>query len=248
MLEFRIMALQQETEALAKLAEDFLDTSRGDALAVLATNLKLLLYTENPQAQRLQIPDIDGERVRTTVGRGYEPGRRAGGYNVAGELSFTWTVQPIVANAARDRKFKLIGNASTKLRILEVRVGQPDKLLAQWQVEIGTQTSPGCLFHVAVNHTDPPPALFRSSLPVPRLPSMLITPTDALDFLLGELFQTSWRQRNGEERDDASVWGKLQKRRLKSALRWHHDELDAATGSAWNWLKNRRQPPPELFL
>src|SRR5688572_6425623 len=128
MLEFRIMGLQQETEALAKLAEDFLDTSRGDALAALASDLKLLLYTQNPQAQKLQIPDIDGGRVRTTVGRGYEPGGRAGGYNVAGELSFTWTVQPIAANAARDRKLKLTGNASTKLRIVEVHSGRPDKL------------------------------------------------------------------------------------------------------------------------
>lgn len=242
------MALQQETEALAKLAEGFLDTSRGDALAVLVNNLKLLLYTENPQAQRLQIPDIDGERVRTTVGRGYEPGRRVGGYNVAGELSFIWEVQPIAANAARDRKFKLTGNASTKLRIVEVRVDQPDKLLAQWQVEIGTQTSPGCFFHVAVSHTDPPPSLLRSSLSVPRLPSMLVTPTDALDFLLGELFQTSWRQRNGEERDDARAWGKSQKRRLQSALKWHCDELDRSSGSAWNWLKHRRDPPTGLFL
>jgi hypothetical protein len=210
--------------------------------------LKLFLYTENPQAQRLQIPDTDGERVRTIVGRGYEPGKRAGGHNLAGELCFTWTVQPIGAHAARDRKFKLIGNASTKLRIVEVRDNQPDKLLAQWQVEIGTEASPGCFFHVAVSHTDPPPTLFRSCLPVPRLPSMLITPTDALDFLLGELFQTSWRQRNGEERDDASAWGKLQKRRLQNVLRWHHDELNRAAGSAWNWLKHRRRPPPELFL
>lgn len=242
------MELQQETEALAKLADEFLDTSRGNALATLATSLNQLLYTKNPGTQTVQVPDVDGERVRTAVGRGYEPGKRLGGYNVAGELSFAWTVQPIAANAAKDRTLRLVGNASTKLRIVQLRSGTEEKLLAQWQVEIGTESSPGCFFHVSVTHTDPPPTLFRSNLPVPRLSSILITPTDALDFLLGELFQTAWRQRNGQELDEAFAWGKLQKRRLQKALRWHHDQLDGASGSAWNWLKHQRNPPSNLFL
>ncbi len=236
-------------EALERLSEEFIDETNG-AVPRLIQSFENLLYSENPNPQNFEGPDEDGRRIRTRTENSYEPGDRAGAYHVAGELSFRWKVQIPDTTAPRNRRnLRLVGNASTKLRVVQPHNDGSDQLLAQWQVEIGTNTAPGCLFHFGIGQINPAPAFFPSGLSIPRLPSIFVTPSDGLDYLLGELFQTGWRRRNSENLDACGIWSDRQKQRLRAILRWKHDELDdRVAGSAWNWLKHRLDPPPGLFL
>ena len=249
MLEFYTRDLLQEAEALKQLASDYLDAQGCNALENLIQAFNGILYTSKPGRQRLEVPDKDGKRIRTKFDRKYEPGGRSGGHLVAGELSFAWEVEAVGSPSAGNRTVRVSGNASTKVRIIEaIKEPARERLMAQWEIEMGTSTSPGCFFHFGISHTDPPPTLFKGTLSVPRLPSILVTPTDALDFLLGELFQTEWQQRNQEDLDEAARWGKLQGFRLKKLLKWQHDQITEESGSAWNRFKHRREPPRNLFL
>jgi hypothetical protein len=121
-----------------------------------------------------------------------------------------------------------------------------DCILLQWQFEVGAKDSPGCHFHVGLSmDRDDPPA--PKWLPVPRLPGLLFLPTDALDFLLGELFQVSWRKTVSEDSDASRGWGNEQTVRLQRLLTWQTREVNAGSGSAWNRLKHR-QPERKLFV
>jgi len=248
MLEFRVFQLKQEAEALLKLGGSFLDTS-NDALGQWIHALDRLCYDKNPNQQSFVIPDEDGLRIRTVASSAYEPDPREGAYRVAGELCFKWDVALLPNPPARTkRKFRVSGNASTKLLIKEVRPNEQDRLLGHWQFELGAADAPGCFFHIGVGQSETPPMHFPKGLSVPRLPSILVTPTDALDFLLGELFQTRWQQRNTEELDEARIWGKHQRHRLRKLLEWKREQLVDQSGSAWNRLKHQRQPRADLFL
>src|SRR5260221_6435991 len=125
--------------------------------------------------------------VRTIATRGFEPGN-SGGYDVCGELAFSWgvTLTESTRNGPFSKKcFRVTGNASTQIRVVRC---DSDTTIAQWQFEIGAGGSPGTFFHVGVGHVG------GDDLPVPRIPALLVNPTDALDFLFGELFPTEWPQ------------------------------------------------------
>jgi hypothetical protein len=246
MLTFSTRQLTTEMRHLRNAAATFLDATWPLDGAI--QNLVSAVDARPTASFVWQIPDQDGKRLRTVAGTEYEPGGR-GAAEVFGELSFSWELR-VVNPTARGlhRNLQITGNASTKLRIVRVSDGY---LLAQWQTEIGAFDSPGCFFHCAAGQVDSRPHstwdFFPRSLPVPRLPSVFVTPADALDYLLGELFQERWRQR--QSADDAAIrgWGNEQRQRLARLFDWNLSMLRNSQGSALNWLKHKK-PGTDLFL
>jgi hypothetical protein len=93
------------------------------------------------------------------------------------------------------------------------RTEQGIEQLAMWRVEVGDDASPGCHFHTQIEgeRNNPP---YPRSLSVPRLPTLLVTPMAALEFLLAEMFQSRWQQHAAEESAEMQRWKPIQKQRL----------------------------------
>jgi hypothetical protein len=118
--------------------------------------------------------------------------------------------------------------------------------VARWCFEVGDDNSPGCHFHVQVKASEEG-HLFPPSLSVPRLPGMLVTPIDAADFLLGELFQEEWTRHLAKETDNLRRWSRCQRRRLSNVLGWQREEVSRSSGAAWMALK-RAKPARDRLL
>jgi hypothetical protein len=187
------------------------------------------------------IPEDDP--IRTLSTEEYEPGDRRGGFSVFGELSTVWEIGLKGPAKSLRQVICLNGIASTKVKIYRGRADRSDLQLAQWQFEVGDGQSPGCHFHIGIGRFGDETA----SLPVPRLPSLLLTPIDALDFLLGEIFQARWKEAVNRETPPMQVWAEQQRTRLYRLLKWKQEQIGQSGGSAWNYLKHQR-PSAQILL
>lgn len=238
-LDFQFAELHRELINIAVLAKELLTPDSRQRLSGWIQDLESFRTSNSTGPWDWQT----SESIQTNPAQEYEPHGRRCTFEVHGEMSAIWTIK-------KDRKsakhFRLMGKASTSLRIVGSKHGESLKCLAQWQVEIGDAQSPGCHFHVGVGQQSDD-SLFPKGLSVPRLPGFLITPTDALDFLLGELFQDRWAKKVGQDSDEAKAFGGPQKDRLVRLLKWKIDVVTAASGSAWNHLKHARPTAPALL-
>lgn len=232
-LKFSISDLLQSARAFKNLSSSFLSSSWGlDEWVRALENIKRHTSSQGPIELRLK----EGS-LKSRVSKGaYEPGQRKGSHLVWAQVSSIWEVYP--ESPRRPKAIILKGKASTKVELFEKDDSDPERLLAQWQVEVGHVDSPGTHFHVGVLQREGV-CVFPKSLSVPRLPSLLITPLDALDFTLGELFQDKWA-RAAVGSCDARTWGNQQKKRLVSLLNWYHESISNSSGSAWMALKGSR--------
>lgn len=208
---------------------------------VLDTCAERLENIRNSGTDRSHLWQIQDEwSIQTIESQGeYRGSGREGGKSVFGKLCFRWEIWNPDRSRRRQREFNLLGEATTSLKILS-REG--DHLIAQWQIEAGDASSPGCHFHAAVNQYGDD-GLFPEWLKIPRLPSMLLTPMDGLEFLLGELFQLRWAQTVSEESEDRDSWAKCQRDRLSNLLSWKLDIVRQSQTTPWMALKKAK---PEL--
>lgn len=229
-LEFSFAHMEEEVKNMRATAKAFLDSDGVSYELVIQNWLQALISIRDSACDRpftWQIPE--DSPIKTKVSEGsYEARRPHRGRPVVGTLCANWEIR---ASAERPRQtFRLVGLASTKVQILGVEGSEGLRPLVKWQFEVGDHQSPGCHFHVGI----------ASALPVPRLPTMLVTPMDALDFLLGELFQTEWRQKVAQESDAVNIWARHQKTRLTNLLHWQTEQLEHSEGSPWVFLKHSK--------
>ncbi|HET6880086.1 MAG TPA: hypothetical protein VFI31_08015, partial [Pirellulales bacterium] len=122
-----------------------------------------------------------------------------------------------------------------------------DVRVARWQFEVGDHDSPGCHFHASANQQEHGAGLFPTWLKIPRLPGLLFSPMDGLDFLLGELFQSEWEKAVGEDSQHRNGWAQSQRQRLDKLLSWQLKQVRAnKVGTPWMSLK-RAKPTAEIF-
>ena len=191
--------------------------------------IELGIFEENP----LYTTVSDGEYNRSGEGE----------HKVRGKITSVWDVKPILEpNKSEPSEFRIAGKASTKVCILS----ECNERISMWRVEVGVEDSPGTHFHVQVEGDDEN-LPFPESISVPRLPSVLVTVPDAIDFLLGELFQESWIKRTSKQSDAMKQWRPHQQRRLSSLLNWKAEQVKDTMGSAWIAIKDEK-PDPGLFL
>ena len=183
-LRFLFVDLVKEIETFTNLAEDFLDPGTTWTLCRLKDNLEKVSEAAENRVFRLKL-----QSLRTNPSEGeYEICDRKGRREVYATVSGIWELRPL-GRKSKKRMAEFCGIASTKIELFAS--DEPSKRLAMWRLELGTHNSPGCYFHAQIlgDVEDPP---FPKSVPIPRLPSVFITPMSALEFVLGELFQNRW--------------------------------------------------------
>lgn len=243
-VHFSLPTLKTEVDCLGSLARDFLDVESHSVLGSWSADLSTI---GNRDTTKPALWKISPERpIRTKQTKQFEPNGRKVQQSVWGELSFVWEVARVSTDTRKKERtlICLNGKASTKVRIY-TQIDDAKTCIAQWQVEIGSHDSPGWHFHVGLCREEND-GHFPKWLSVPRMPGLLVAPTDALDFMLGELFQDDWKKQVSNEKFENVELGKAQKSRIYGMSKWHTAELEAGNGSAWNRLK-RSQPRADIF-
>lgn len=231
------VSILNEVYRMKKLTADFI-SSEG-VLDACVSNLESI---RNSTPNRMHRWEISDEWPLTTVPSAgeYRASQKGGGQTVYGTLTFRWEIENPDCGSGHPDNFHLIGEATISLKMFL----ETHDLVAQWQIEAGDASSPGCHFHSAVNQYGPD-GLFPEWLKVPRLPSVLLTPMDGLEFLLGEMFQLRWAQAVSEDSEDKNSWTKSQKTRLSKLLKWKLDKIRNAETTPWMALKKAK---PELGI
>ena len=242
-LRFKLANLASESKSVTRVARKLLEEKQildywyspiEDAQAALES-FRWVVSEDDP--------------ITTKRTKEYHGGGKCGEHDVFGTVSFVWEGQLVTqASGKRQPKkgtkpsyFVLTGNASVKM---EIKKADTEECCARWMFEIGDASHPGPRFHVGFSSESPPEA-FPKWLPVPRLPALLLTPGDAIDFLLGELFQSEWAGLLSRGGAACDVWFGRQRARLSSLLEWKRDQLKDG-GPPWLSIKSA-PPNPELF-
>lgn len=235
-VQFSYLDLQLEVEAMKALARPLLSKETAARFERMQAGLRALrpkstVTWQVPRAQPLETVVSDGEYEAKAGGKG--------AHIVVAHISFLWELE---AGGSPVKTVTLTGNATTRIELVDVATGDS---LGMWRMEIGAEAGPGCCFHVQVlGETAELP--FPKSLPIPRLPTIPPTPMAALEFVLGELFQTRWRDQVRRSSDTAELWRGVQQRRWSSFLTWQHQVVSRGGTSPWLALKGF--PPRDIFV
>ena len=239
---FLFADLQQEIVVLKKMAESFFDSRTSFALEGFLTDLKSI---GNQQGETVHTLNLRPLQTIPSEGE-YEACDRKGGRNIYAVISGTWELRPLGRRSVPKREIEFCGNASTKIELYAV--DKPETRLAMWRLELGAKDSPGCYVHAQIlgDSYNPP---FPKSVPIPRLPSIFVTPMSAVEFVLGELFQDRWKQRASRKTGDTHNWHRLQEQWLQSLFSWYQNELrkSVSSSSPWMILKTAK-PDGTLFI
>ena len=230
---FKIAELEREIIAMETMGKGFLDSQTSWALEDFRTHLQIIGGKPKGNVYNLKL-----QCLHTRPSNKYEAGGRRGGEKIHAVISGTWDLRPLGKG-----EIEFCGIASTKI---ELYSDNPDTRLAMWRLELGDEKSPGCYVHahILVNSPNPP---FLKSSPIPRLPSLFVTPMSAIEFVLGELFQDEWAKATTSNAKDTPYWRELQKKRLQKLLSWYQDQMKNLVSSPWIALKQAK-PEDGLFL
>jgi hypothetical protein len=239
-LLFKYSEMVADVRRARMIAAPFLDSEAERVLSNLETSLRNARNHQGMHRQRIAIADI--WPVRTRASTSYSRDRRE---SIVGTLAFAWDIQNADNSQRQQGYFALVGAASTSI-MLHRPPEEGGALVARWQMECGDHESPGCHFHSAVNQYGQD-GLFPEWLKVPRLPSVLLWPMDALDFLLGELFQDEWLKHISRKDDERRAWGKGQQDRIEGLLRWQLEVLEDWNTTPWMALK-KAKPTRKILL
>ena len=247
-LFFSFLEMNIEIENMKKLSATFLEDSSTHSVLPMWQR-DLLSYRASRTTGIHPWTIRESKPIRTKPSNGeYQCGGN-GHHKVFGEVSAKWEIQLVRLKGKKKHYapslFSLNGLASTKVRILEVR-GTEEIELARWRFEIGDSQSPGCHFHVQVLGDDND-VMFPRTLDVPRLPGIMVTPMDALEFLLAELFQDEWKKITSRSSDALAAWAACQRKRLTKVLEWQQTTLSTGSGSPWTLLKISK-PDSDLLI
>lgn len=237
-IKFSYRDMLNELRRMEGLAASFLAPECEGVLDACISGLENIRNSTPDKTHRWELGDAWPIQTIESKG-GYRANSSEDGTAVYGRLCFRWEIKNPDRGQRRQNDFHLTGEATTSLKIFH---GKSHTLIAQWQIEAGDATSPGCHFHAAVNQYEND-GLFPEWLKVPRLPSVLLTPMDGLEFLLGELFQLRWAQAVSEESEDRNSWANSQRLRLTKLLSWKLAMIRKSETTPWMALKTAK---PEL--
>ena len=239
---FLFTDLQQEIIALKKMAKSFFDSQTSWALDGFLTDFSSIGNQQGETVHKLNL-----QPLQTIPSEGeYEVAYRKGGRNIYAIISGTWELRPLGRRPDPRREIEFCGNASTKIELYAEDA--PETLLAMWRMELGAEDSPGCYVHAQIlGDSDNPP--FPKSVPIPRLPSIFVTPMSGVEFVLGELFQDRWEQRTFRNTGDTHNWHRLQRQWLYRLFSWYQNELSNSGSSSSPWMTLKKaKPDGTLFL
>jgi hypothetical protein len=233
LVQFYYEEIASDLEDLAQLAGDFL--REGTAGRMLASAEDLRARRKAPST----IWSVD-EAVCFSIGPSIgecELGKKTR-WNLLGQLTFRWEITRTKPAKPKKAIFS-VADASTRVKIFrctkngEILSQTP---LAEWRFEIGGPNHPGCLMHTQMewqtNDNDR-----GGKLEIPRLPTIILVPSECMDFLLGELFQERWPKVVDGSGDDFKRWKGNHRGRLVKLLRAQTELLGDPVGSPWQAVK-----------
>ena len=230
------------------LAEEFIDPSSNFVLYQLEQKLRQCSRSKPGCRFRWDIPEDKPLRTITSCGE-YLKGRTRGRGAFA-SISSVWEIQNTGDNG---KTFALptSGIASTRVRVFEKLADSSEEEIAMWRMEVGQEDAPGCYFHAQVLG-ESEGSQFPKWLKIPRIPVPfgISTPTAALEFTLGELFQDRWPQHisQGKFRYETESWRRVLKARFTRALDWERAALEQRSlPTPWLQIKDL-QPAPNMFV
>ena len=260
-IEFDYQQVQKNLKDITEIAGSFLDPASVGVLRQCGMDLSSI---KNSRASEVHYWSIKQDRpVRTLESRGeYRASDKRNGRSVYALFSFSWGIKNTNRNGC-NRTFTLIDEATTSIRIMDKETSD---LVALWQMEIGDASSPGCHFHASMTERNDKPKttpteneiteekypatekLFPEWLKVPRLPSLIVTPFDALEFLLCELFQRRWPQVVSQSNYHVFSWSRSQNDRLCRLLSWKLEVLRDSQNGGWSALKRAKPSNAQMFI
>ncbi len=235
---FRFAELQQEIMALKQMSAQFFDSRTSFALNAFSTDLESIANLPSGTVRQWDL-----EPLQTIESKGeYD---RKSSRKVFAVISGSWDLCPLGKRSPK-RSVELCGKASTRITLFEP--GDPDVRVAMWRLELGAKDSPGCYIHAQIlGDCDSPP--FPQWVPIPRLPSVFVTPMSAVEFVLSELFQDQWRQRTARHTGEVHNWYRLQLKWLQSQFSWYQRELEGSKSSSSPWVTLKEaKPDGKIFL
>ncbi|MDP9120085.1 MAG: hypothetical protein M3O15_01760 [Acidobacteriota bacterium] len=177
---------------------------------------------------------------------GHQRGRCGHGRTLYGTIDFRWDIEPlsrVLKRQALNRCFAL-RNSSVRIKLID----SADEEVARWDFDAGDDRSPGCHFHAKFAEADEGRRERFRDIDVPRLPTVIFMPTDATEFVLGELWQDEWREFSMSSSKEVNEWRRYPQGRLCKILEWHLEILrNERAGTPWAQLKSAK-PEPSLFL
>jgi hypothetical protein len=230
-----------DVRQMTELAKKFLQAGSIGVLESLIVNIENIRNATPNVKHRLSVALDRG--IATIASTSYRDSPKGRKNSVYGLLSFHWEIMNWdKGRKRRQDSFDLVGVASTSIKVLT----ENNELVAHWQFEAGDHTSPGCHFHSSINQGGAE-GLFPEWLKIPRLPGLLLTPMDGLDFLLGELFQSDWVELISKDSQHRNGWAKSQTNRLLKLLNWQETQVKGnRIGTPWMSLK-KAKPPIDIF-
>lgn len=248
-LEFGYKQMLDNIQNVTEIAKPFITQDSLNVLKRCGTSLSNI---RDSKANQVCFWKIDEEwPIQTLVSPGeYRDSDKHKGHSVYAKFSFRWGIKN--TNSNRDSKtFCLVDEATASIQVFKT---DSDKMVALWQMEVGDKDSPGCHFHASMTERnykqlqagEVTENLFPEWLKVPRLPSIIITPFDALEFMLCELFQKRWPQAVSRRDHNVQSWSRSQKDRLTKLLEWKLLEVKNSNSGPWVALK-KAKPNARLF-
>jgi hypothetical protein len=228
-LVFQVAELQREIEAIKDFASKYLAAESFERLDRLKYQLGPLTEAGGGN---WSVPIAEPIITRSAYAHG-----EGHGPQVWGEVSSTWEFERV----PRTRNLRLVGIASTRVSILRIDGGRPERV-AMWRMEMGDEASPGCYFHTQVLG-DKPRGPFPDWLVVPRLPGLIPTPASALEFVLSELLQEEWVRLTSQSRGPLQLWSAVQMRRLTGIFDWHRRVLERRGNAIVPWTALKLAKP-----
>jgi hypothetical protein len=250
-LRFRFSELEKELVALEKLAARFLAPGSVDRLKELRSELKQIRIAPRGSRHVWEIA-LDRPLVTTASEGAYEPDGE-GGDRIRAFISSRWDVVCVDPRGA-GRALELSGIASTRVSLRKVvgdglgtELKDAGDEIARWRMEIGARDGPGSYFHVQVLGEESDD-VFPHSLPVPRLPTYLITPMMGVEFAIAELFQDKWKQHIAKQSHDRDLLRAIHQSRLEALFGWMKDQAKLSSAGSPILSLKTAVPDRSLFI
>jgi hypothetical protein len=236
-LEFEFAEILDEIGGMEELCDGFLEPQSKVGFDELRSTLQQIRLHKTKAPSPWRISPRNAIRSKPSIGS-YEPNDE-GEHTIWAELSSVWEIAcvPEKKKEFQIKKFTVVGIASTEVS-LKYRENGTEHRIAHWKTELGGHDSPGCHFHF---HVPSAGEEITRPIPVPRFPSIFVTPMTVLEFTLAEIFQQRWSGANGTER-----WRQIQRERFLKLLRWHEGAVRKSSRSPWTTLKTNK-PEDGLF-
>lgn len=246
LVAFNLKSVGEEFLAFKNLAKTKLTPSSMTRLEALQDMLPNLARAEKGKpcewATDLSRP------LMTVPNKGaHQIDRQEHGDNLRAEINFKWQFIPVGQYSQKhpSNRVVILKNSSIRIRLLEGSDNSPLECVAAWDFDIGNNESPGCHFHAKYHESDDTRREAYKGIDVPRLPTVLFMPTDAIEFVIGELWQGDCKRMAVDS--TFSQWYKFAGVRMKRLLDWYSAQLKGAMGSPWMGIKIAK-PPALLFL